>query len=83
VHAAPVGRPWCRARAAVWAPPQRLHLARQVTLRVKESNEGWSFEDLADGADVPEPLSIRGYSLVKKQQRELEFDQGTHLLEDP
>lgn len=54
-----------------------------MTLRVKESNEGWSFEDLADGADVPEPLSIRGYSLVKKQQRELEFDQGTHLLEDP
>ena len=58
-------------------------LARQVTLRVKESNEAWSFEDLADGADVPGPLAIRGYSLVKKQQRELEFDQGTHLLEDP
>ena len=28
---------------------------------VKERNAGWAFKDLAEGAEVPEPLAIRGY----------------------
>jgi hypothetical protein len=30
---------------------------------------------------VPEPLAIRGYTLVKHGQRELAFEQGTHLVD--
>ena len=50
---------------------------------VKERNAGWAFKDLAEGAEVPEPLAIRGYTLVKHGQRELAFDRGTHVVDDP
>ena len=32
---------------------------------------------------MPEPLAIRGYTLVKNGQRELSFDKGTHVVDDP
>ena len=32
---------------------------------------------------VPEPLAIRGYTLVKQEQRELAFAKGTHVVDDP
>jgi len=50
---------------------------------VKERNAGWAFKDLAEGAEAPEPLAIRGYTLVKHGQRELAFDRGTHVVDDP
>ena len=55
-----------------------------VTLKcVKERNAGWAFKDLAEGEEVPEPLAIRGYTLVKQAQRELAFAKGTHVVDDP
>ena len=55
-----------------------------VTLKsVKERNAGWAFKDLAEGEEVPEPLAIRGYTLLKNGQRELSFDKGTHVVDEP
>ena len=36
-----------------------------------------------DPDQVPEPLAIRGYTLVKQEQRELAFAEGTHVVDDP
>merc|ERR1712060_326072 len=43
--------------------------ARVTVKRLREENEGWRFTELAEGEEVPEQLSIRGYQLTKLAQR--------------
>ncbi|KAL3919700.1 MAG: hypothetical protein SGPRY_005536 [Prymnesium sp.] len=56
----------------------------QVTLQnVKEDNAGWRFTDLAEGAEVSEEIAIRGYTIEKLGQREIEFSEpGTYVVND-
>jgi hypothetical protein len=44
-----------------------------VIKRLKVHNAGWELVPLADGEDAPLFLRIRGFKLVKNEQRVLEF----------
>jgi UDP-sugar pyrophosphorylase len=61
----------------------RVCAGANVTLkRVRVSNGGWAFEQLADGCE-DESLAIRGYKLQKASQREMVFDKpGDYVIED-
>jgi len=62
----------------------KLCKGANVTLRkVRVSNGGWSFKELADGSSPDEALAIRGYQPARHAQRELIFDEpGDYVIED-
>ena len=62
----------------------RMVQGATVTLRrVRVSNAGWSFRELAPDERAPEPVAIRGYKLVPTEARELVFDKpGTYVVDD-
>eukprot|EP01043_Picozoa_sp_COSAG02_P016245 COSAG02_NODE_711_length_18126_cov_43.786986_4_plen_381_part_00 len=62
-----------------------VHAVAGACVRIKGlkvSNRGWEFAALcADDEDVPEELAIRGYKLLKHEQRTLEFtDPGSYEI---
>jgi len=57
--------------------------ARVTVKRLREDNEGWSFAEIAEGDEVPEQLSIRGYQLTKLAQREIVYSEpGEYVIDD-
>lgn len=62
-----------------------VHAVAGACVRIKGlkvNNRGWEFAALcADDKDVPEELAIRGYRLLKHEQRTLEFtDPGSYEI---
>ena len=47
------------------------------------SNKGWAIEALKEGRRAPEELRVRGFQLVKYEQRVIEFSQpGSYVVDE-
>lgn len=49
---------------------------------LKVQNKGWELEEIPEGADVPETVAIRGYTMVKHESKEiLIYEPGKYIVD--